>query len=327
MQYMRLVALVLVSSACSSLPKLSLEQSASRAQPVFFNLAGSLVDSKSVMAGLKERGFTQDTQIAFHPGQHACEFIYVPKPNLQSAILEICSIDPTQPKDEIKEDVPTPPSIEWSLRVDENLSAYVEAQQSHWTAFGPVLTHKNYDWATNSRDRLPGWNFLEFNKVPIKGINLAFTEYEPKSNNPPVNHKARQERYSWRYHPNGVQVFLGALMVTSDPSEREAFESISGAKRRGDCSYLADGTWVQWIKSDSPLAQKFKDKLYPMRALVMGGDPKRFAETAKPDDTVDLNGRPAARIRLVKEAWDILVIKASTMDDMAPPAGPCGDAP
>ena len=114
-------------------------------------------------------------------------------------------------------------------------------------------------------------------------------------------------------------------MVSSRPGEREAFESISQAKRRGDCSYLPDGTWLQWLRPESPLAQSLKDKLYPMRALVLGGDRKKFEEVAKPQETLDWNGRPATRLKLPKEAWDLLVVSANTIEDMAPPAGPCSE--
>src|SRR3712207_1184810 len=65
--------------------------------------------------------------------------------------------------------------------------------------------HKNYEW-TNTKDRLPGWNFLMFKKAPIQGISLAFVERDKVPGRSP---QKILDSYARLYQPNSVKTYLG----------------------------------------------------------------------------------------------------------------------
>lgn len=296
-------------------------ESASSAKnaPVYFDLTASVVPSADTMAMLKDKGFTVIEEITYHPGQQACQFIYIAKPFPKIVLLELCHVDSSRPKDE-KFGLPDPSDRwqEYKFSVNGKLEDYFEREKSNWAELRPRMIHKNYEWQ-RKEERLPGWNFLEFGNDPIPGAGLFFVEREPDPKNPPKDIAGKREIFALRYHPNYAQLYLGAIFELKDPQQRTAFERVSKAERRGDCSILSDGTWVQWVKPDSDLGRTFRDKVYPVRALVLGtSDMSRFVSTAKPDATIDFAGQPAAQIHLPKEAWDILVLEFKDMKSMVP---------
>ncbi|HYX38262.1 MAG TPA: hypothetical protein VE954_34605, partial [Oligoflexus sp.] len=203
------------------------------------------------------------------------------------------------------------------LNLTQPLETYFERNKGALAAYGPSIEHKNYDWAINSNDRLPGWNFLQFSKPPIPGVNFGMTEREPSGKN--SSDEVKTKRFALMYHPNTARTFLGALIVTADPAHRKAFEAISAARPQGDRSYLADGTFVQWVKPGSDLAKNFSDKKFPLQAFVVGvSSMEKFQAAAKPEGSIDFNRKKAAHIKLVPESWDILAVELNTAEDLLP---------
>jgi hypothetical protein len=289
---------------------------------VFSDLTASLVPSADVMVKLKDKGFTVDKDIAYHPGQQACQFIHVAKPIAPRAMrLEICHKDTSRPQDEQSGSLdPREQWQEYKFRIDGKLDEFFERKKQDWSELKPRLFHKNYEWQKKD-ERLPGWNFVEYGADPIPGLGLFFVEREPNPQSPPLELAARREYFSLRYHLNSVHVFLGTLMELKNSKQRQAFELVSQAERSGDCSILPDGTFVQWVTPESDLGQRFRDKKFPIRALILGTlELNKFVETAKPDASFSFAGRTAAQLKLPPEAWDILVVEFKNRSDMLPSA-------
>jgi hypothetical protein len=106
------------------------------------------------------------------------------------------------------------------------------------------FTHRNYDWATNSKDYLPGWNFVTFQKLGFKTIYPWITEYELRP-----GMKERPKHIS--KHPNGVNHIVGHEFQINDKG-RQFFESLLGKKIK-DKFVFKDGITLYFTKGPKNL--------------------------------------------------------------------------
>jgi hypothetical protein len=100
-------------------------------------------------------------------------------------------------------------------------------------------THRNYNWAENSTDYLPGWNYLNFGISAVKSFNPWFTEYETREG---VSLEAPE-------HPNGISGVLGHTFELNQVG-RAFFELVLKTKIK-DKIVLNDGTTLFFRDSDN----------------------------------------------------------------------------
>jgi hypothetical protein len=103
------------------------------------------------------------------------------------------------------------------------------------------FAHKNYEWMKNSKDHLPGWNFISFTHTGVKEFYPWFTEYEDSEKR---KKKKRSKKVS---NKNGVNQVLGHVF-TLNTKGRKIFDLIFNLKNRksyitpdGITLYFKDG--------------------------------------------------------------------------------------
>ncbi len=305
----------LFGAGCTSSPHI--------AEPIGADLSVSLdhtyrsIADATVYQNLIGRGFSVGEDAVNHPGRQTCQFFHFQKGENRSQYIEFCYTNPSLPKDMGDEAADSrDPWPGLALSTTGPLKPYYEAIRGQLGPFKPEFHHKNYDWAKDHTSALPGWNNINFKEGsdPVKGVYLWFNEYEkrPRDKEPTQEavEKWKAQVRKWQQHANAAQSLLGVIWKLSDPGQRANFEKVSSAKAKGSRSELADGTWVEWIDSSSELNPRFADKTYTYLAVVLGvSSLKTFDEIAKPDDKFLLNGKPASRIRLAKDGWDIIAIE------------------
>lgn len=154
-----------------------------------------------------------------------------------------------------------------------------------------AFEHRNYDWKSNSSDRLPGWNFVRFPKVKSK-IYTWLTEYEfikytGKFNKPPVD------------HPNQVYKFV-AIEAVFNKEDVYLYTKLCGKPRHGEFR-LSCGTPLRFQKGEKSRINSY---------VLATKDLKRFVKKFPWDELTTYQGKPALRIANPdRKMWDVLIIE------------------
>lgn len=173
-------------------------------------------------------GFKKGDYDVEHPGKHFCSFIEFKNPNGNNTYLEFIHTG----RGGVRMSCPG-----LSFGYEKNLESYFKTIKK--SVYQPHFSHKNYDWKNNSKDRLPGWNFVTFKKLGFRTIEPWFTEYEPPRKNRNWNND----------HKNGANTLLGGKLVLN-PKGIEFMQSILKLQIK-DGFQLSDGTYWEVKKGSS----------------------------------------------------------------------------
>ena len=171
-----------------------------------------------------------------------------------------------------------------SLRSANPLKQYMEEKKEFLAPYDPFYEHRNYFWKENSKDYLPGWNFLRFKKVIMPNTCVWFTEYEwPDPSKKPVEAPKLA-------HPNTANTICA--IVVEDKS-KFAF-----------ANELESGIEVLEAKpSDYP------NKFCFLKAVVLKADDfSTFLSVSKRSPNFTFHGLPAYRFERDPYCFDIVVI-------------------
>lgn len=138
---------------------------------------------------LGKAGFHLDQSQVEHPNKMFCKFIYFrSRIHKENYYLEF--VNNRGPK---------------KLHTGFSLSSKNKLKNSLTSlkSLNPKYDHKNYDWKENSKDVLPGWNFVTFPKRKSQ-LHIWLTEYEK------FNFKSKKSKSKTNTtNPNGVQSLEG----------------------------------------------------------------------------------------------------------------------
>lgn len=261
------------------------------------------IKNGSEYLSLANRGFHLSDEIMEHPGKQICRFLMFrhrdPKrPNARQylefvEIAEFEALRKTYPP-ETEESVMWEPGF--SFVAPSSLKEFYEKNMNSLIQFEPKLTHRNYQWQTDSTSYLPGWNFLNFENPIVPGIHIWCTEYEPLPEikaRPPVTP-----------HPNTASQIVGFIWNLK-PSTAQAITGLTESSITNKQILLSDGTTIYLDSSFST-----SEKQFPFSAVVLKCDNWGiFCEKAKPDQFLNWNGQEAALIKFESTGWDIVVLK------------------
>jgi len=153
--------------------------------------------------------------------------------------------------------------------------------------------HRNYDWATNSKDYLPGWNFVTFEKVGFKTMYPWITEYElrPGMKERPL-HVAN--------HANGVNHIVGHEIMVNKKG-REFFQALLGKKLK-DKFEFKDG--ITFYFHDGP-------KNLHKSVILKANSFNQAAKYFKQRQLVQFRGQQAIYIENPSKnerMWDLIIV-------------------
>lgn len=169
---------------------------------------------------LLKLGFNKSPKDIEHPGKRFCSFIEFKNPIGVNAYLEFINVK--KGGNEIKY-----PGFSFSYKNDLD-SCFKKLSKK--SKIQPCFSHKNYYWRENSIDRLPGWNFVTFEKLGFKTIYPWFTEYEP----PHIKRKRFDN------HSNMARTLIG-FDLTLNSRGLNFFQEVMKVKIK-DKIELSDGT-------------------------------------------------------------------------------------
>ncbi len=146
---------------------------------------------------LEKSGFQPEVDPVTHPGNLVCRFIKF-KSKSFSHLFYLEFVSGCQSEAELKTGM--------SFRCDQKLEGLYNNLVKR--SIDAEYEHRNYKWQENSKDILPGWNFLAFRHDINKSIYTWITEYEP--------HDPPRPAPPIPLHPNGVFDFLGVELELDD---------------------------------------------------------------------------------------------------------------
>lgn len=186
-------------------------------------------DNYRFLKKLEKYGFKLMDSETEHPGKHFCRFIgFTENPLRRRQYIEFVKVK----KNGIKI---TKPGV--SFGCTKELKSYFEKIKDKLPA---KYEHKNYNWKEDNKNYNPGWNFVTFKKVKLKGLVPWITEYEKPAN-------AKRKKRPRIIHPNGVQRILG-LHYDLDEAGVKFFEELLGKKIK-DKVKLSCGTIFHFNKA------------------------------------------------------------------------------
>lgn len=155
------------------------------------------------------------------------------------------------------------------------------------------FTHRNYDWKTDSKNRLPGWNFIHFPEHKSH-VNTWLTEYEPTK-------KRKKAHKTFLENPNQVYKVV-SLELSLTTKDIRFFEKLCG-KPKGHEFILSCGTLLRYTKSNKTRLQAIVLATRNIKKLV-----KKFEW----DELVTHQGRPGVVIKNPnKNMWDVVIVDHS----------------
>jgi hypothetical protein len=261
------------------------------------------LDASEPYFALAERGFSLSSDMTEHPGRQLCRFIRFNRSALSTLsrpqylefveLADFEALRSTYPKD-TTEDVLREPGF--SLAADKRLEEVYRFNFAAFEKFQPTYSHKNYAWKHDDKSELPGWNFLEFAKPIVNGMNVWCTEYEPNPN--------RQVAQKVEPHANTANQIRGFIWNVS-PHEAAAFAQLSDSQVVDNKMNLADGSTI-FLDQNFGGANK---KQTSFSAVILGcSDWDMFCREAKPDKIIDWQNQKAAVIEFGPTGWDIVVV-------------------
>lgn len=245
---------------------------------------------------LRERGFRFSDKTVEHPGSMLCRFLHIGRKEsawVPPRYLEFCEVRDLE-------------ALRDMLRARGELEQVFRAKASSFDDYGIVYGHKNYRWKEDSDSRLPGWNFVNFKRDLVTGLGIWVTEYEA---DPTFDLKSVKSEPL--VHENTAVEILGVLYRNDSSAPLAPLADFAGLSCQTDQLALHDGTriWLTEHENQTDLRGRFDHKSHPFVGVVVRAESmKTFLQTAQPDEVFTWNGRPAARIRMADNAWDLVVV-------------------
>lgn len=223
-------------------------------------------DNHKFLEILAKRGFTKSKNATVHPGGLTCRFVrFRPGTNKKYNYLEFVSTSKGRRGYKM-------PGL--SFRYERPLSELHHALENK---IETKLSHRNYDWKENSRKRMPGWNFLDFKNIGLRGFLPWVTEYEDE---PGVKYK-----FPILKHKNRAQA-ISEIHFDINKKGRRFFESLFGVKIKSSIT-LACGTIFH-----------FKDAVGNKMKTIVINRKRAKGKKTKPGFTVKNPGK----------GWDVEVV-------------------
>lgn len=226
---------------------------------------------------LEKSGFILKPETVEHPGQAFCRFIMFGTgtgANKKFQYLEF--VDQRGKKKQYNEGL----LLGFSRGLEgfaKKLSRSVDVQ----------VFHKNYAWKENSRDRLPGWNFVSFKNLAFRTLPTYFIEYEPS----PTRKKRKAPN-----HPNGVHSIIAVELNVNAPGKsffKKILDISSGDSRKHGSTRFN-------------LISAPRNEIH--RVILKCKNIDKFIRRCDIDEEIEWNGKRAALIRNPAGLWDIVVI-------------------
>jgi len=231
------------------------------------------------LARLADAGFTLDSSVVEHPGNHICRFIpFAPPRSMTRQYLEFIS----KPKSQGDK-----PGL--SLGCQRKLDDHFQAIKPD-RFLRPTFEHRNYDWkSTGDSRRTLGWNFVHFGRK-LAAAEVWLTEYERPDGTKP----------RWKTCPSHANGALGIIGIEFEvrTAGRVYLEKVFG-RRLDETNRLPYG-----VRLDLVPARRTRFS----GVVIKAADFKRFCSRADPDAVVSRSGRKTAVIKNPLDAWDILVV-------------------
>lgn len=223
---------------------------------------------------LEKSGFRLAENEVVHPGKVFCRFIYfIGNTPRTYQYLEFVHIG--KGGEECSK-----PGISFGYR--KGLKSYYDKLKRK---FNVRYSHKNYEWKKDSKRILPGWNFVTFKNLKIKGFFPWITEYEKS--------KAKQAKKKI-LHPNGVKKIVG-LHFDINAAGKRFFEDFFGKKIK-DSITLSCGTTFYFNKAKSN-----KLNTVHLECKNLNTFKKKFPY----DEAIQFLGKEAVVIKNPSGMWDI----------------------
>lgn len=223
---------------------------------------------------LGKAGFHLNDNLVEHPGKLFCKFIILPTEDLKYRYyLEF-----------VNNKGRTKMGAGISLSTDDKLIR----QMKKLSSLKPTYIHKNYAWKTNSKDNLPGWNFITFNKHK-SNIFSWLTEYEPS--------KLRKRPKKVPRNPNGVDK-IKAFIVELTKEDIKLYTAMLGKPKNST------------FKTKNGVEIKYKQAKKSVIKSIAVSAPK-FTQVVKKfiwDDLIVYENMPAVLIKNPnKGQWDVII--------------------
>lgn len=279
-------------------------------RPVFDHCYRSIVGD-SVYKALQGRGFLLNPEPIIHPGRLKCQFLHFRSPVGKFSYLEFLfkdeTLQPAGPEEELIH-------AGFALKIDKDLGEVFSVFKRDFEWLKPKFEHRNYDRAAAENQRLPGWNFLTFERQPIDDIEVWIIEYEPR---PSLSEEDLNERRSRALalcdHPNSARSILGFIWDGRKTSDLGNFAKLSFSESADRSLRLEGGTSIRLVEEDAAERRYFQDKAGTFLAVVIGVESlETFVREANPDDMVEIFGMRGARIRFGGDSWDIVAVESQS---------------
>ena len=223
----------------------------------------------SLHSRLKEKIFANSGREVEHPGTQFCRFFMTSNSAAISAsklqYLELIDIRDWQAFLKVKghEQYTDGRWPGLSFTVDCGLEDFYNAQKDNLEEFGPTFYHKNFAWKKDSVNRLPGWNFLTFDKDPIEHLYIWFTEYETD----PSKQDHITELNNNCIHPSSI-ASVREFVFDLNQEQKKCLEKILARPCENGTFLLDDGIKINCIESSDYNDLPFlRDKVSPYKMV------------------------------------------------------------
>ena len=186
-----------------------------------------------------------------------------------------------------------------SFRANEPLEGYFKTCEKRLTHLEPIFIHRNYSWKTNSEDRLPGWNYLNFEKRVLPKTEFWITEFQNRE----VGNKVRTGVNLFREHPNTANTLVGVVFRQEGVAP---LLQILGAEPNTQRVILGAHGVTLYFDGDDILPEV---KEGSVQALILQADDRNeFSRVSGLEPTLRVTDADAFHIKRVPYKFDILII-------------------
>ena len=264
---------------------------------MFFDHCNNYISQDSNFSDfLEDKGFTIATELDIeHSEETFCRFIRL-RPPCESKnypkdrFLEYC----------FKKDFHTQ-IAGFSTASASSLDDYFSKIKNRFPENGIQLTHKNYEWQEINK-RLPGWNFIMFQRNIYNAINIWVTEFEDRPN----LFTPGTRLHNFMPHPNTCEKIHAILLRKHTQLDITKLELLFDTRFQNNCLTLEDGIKIVLVSADE-LPKVFSKKTHSFVSVILScTDIKKFKSHAG-KNTITFNGENFFHIEQPTHCWDILV--------------------
>lgn len=282
---------------------------------VFVDHTYNTVYDRKFKKQLVAAGFTLNSRTVEHPGSLLCHFVGIGLPQFtdRTPYLEFCLVMDKKAyiESERKDPEAANKSLE-SLLQNKGLSfgytgdfeAYIQELKKVRPDIEARFDHKNYEWKTNSTDRLPGWNFITLIKPPFQpDFYVWFTGYDPRNID-------RSQELKEAQHKNGANRIAGLVVDLASSKEVEYMEGVTFKKFTDGKLNLDDGRQIINYAQLNPAEKKlFAKSPATYKAVLVEADPEKLDAISLPYESILYRGSKVKRLRFANYTWDIILIR------------------